>query len=168
MNILATSAIAITAVFASAWGAGQFVDRNLHTQIIIDAPASEVWDQLADIKSYSSWNPFIKQFSGTLKAGETINVTIQPDGGSAMTFTPLVLKAEQNKELRWIGKLGFKGVFDGEHYFIISQTADGKTLFKHGENFSGMLAPLLLAMIGDDTLKGFKAMNQALKKQVEA
>ena len=36
-----------------------------------------------------------------------------------MTFKPNILVFEENKELRWLGKLFFKGLFDGEHKFEI-------------------------------------------------
>jgi len=84
-----------------------------------------------------------------------------------MDFTPEVLVADKNAELRWVGRLGFKGIFDGEHYFILEETAEGTTILHHGENFTGILAYPLLALIKDDTLKGFEAMNKALKARVE-
>jgi len=85
-----------------------------------------------------------------------------------MTFKPQVLNAEINHELRWLGKLGIKGIFDREHFFIMEENANGKTIFRHGENFSGMIASILFGIIEDDTRKGFKAMNEALKIRVEA
>ena len=36
-----------------------------------------------------------------------------------MRFKPRVLKAEPNRELRWLGHLGIPGLFDGEHIFTI-------------------------------------------------
>jgi hypothetical protein len=60
------------------------------------------------------------------------------------------------------------GIFDGEHYFILEQDEDGNTLFRHGENFSGMLAAVVYMMIEADTRNGFEAMNVALKERVEA
>jgi hypothetical protein len=66
-----------------------------------------------------------------------------------------------------LGKLGIKGVLDGEHYFQLKVIDSQKTELIHGENFSGILSGLLLKMIGEKTKNGFEAMNEALKIEVE-
>ena len=55
----------------------------------------------------------------------------------------MISKFEKNKEFRWKGKLFFKGLFDGEHYFILSDNKNGTTTITHGEYFSGVLVGLL-------------------------
>src|SRR5262249_4977516 len=59
-----------------------------------------------------------------------------------MTFKPEVLVATPNKELRWLGKLGLHGIFDGEHFFVLTTNGDGTTRLNHGERFSGALVAL--------------------------
>lgn len=59
-----------------------------------------------------------------------------------MTFKPTVLAFKHNKEFRWIGKLLFKGVFDGEHKFELIDNGNGTTIFNHSENFKGILVGL--------------------------
>ena len=115
-----------------------------------------------------NWNPFIKELKGEIEVGNQLDVTIQPPDGSAMKFYPVVLEATDDEELRWIGHLGFEGVLDGEHYFKLEEQADGTTLFRHGETFTGMLADLFFVMMEEDTARGFEAMNVALKQRAEA
>ena len=67
---------------------------HLATTIDIDATPEDVWAVLSDLPSYPSWNPFIREASGQLAAGERLDVTMQPDGGRAMRFRPTVLEAE--------------------------------------------------------------------------
>ncbi len=81
-----------------------------------------------------------------------------------MTFKPLILKYEKNKEFRWIGKLLFKGIFDGEHYFKIVGNSNGTTTFIHGEKFSGLLVSLFSKTL-DKTKSGFELMNESLKRE---
>ncbi len=83
-----------------------------------------------------------------------------------MAFSPRVLVLEPQRELRWKGKLGFEGLFDGEHYFRLTPTATG-TRFEHGETFTGLLVPLLGDMF-EPTERGFNAMNQALRRHAES
>ena len=164
---LAIAATIALATISAAYGAGQFTSKKLYTEIEINAPVSAVWKQLADTERYPEWNPFIKRISGELTEGNQLDVTIQSDDKSAMNFKPVILKIKDNQELRWVGRLIFPGIFDGEHYFVVEETSNGNTTFRHGETFSGMLS-VLFGLIEDDTRKGFEAMNRALKQRVEA
>ena len=84
-----------------------------------------------------------------------------------MQFKPIVITNSQGQEFRWKGKLFVKGIFDGEHYFIVEPVGSDQTRFIHGENFTGIFSGLMFKMIGEDTLTGFQAMNIALKNQAE-
>ncbi len=88
--------------------------RTIHTEIGILAPAAHVWDILIDTNRWAEWNPFAKA-SGTFAVGERVTVTLTPPGKSAMTIRPTVVRLEPGQELKWLGHLGIKGLFDGEH-----------------------------------------------------
>ena len=141
--------------------------KELKSKININAPSSQVWDTLMDFQNYNAWNPFIKSISGDAITGNNLNVQIQPPGQNPMDFQPTVLKAEKNREFRWKGKLFMKGIFDGEHYFILESVSPTETILHHGEQFTGILSGLLLKMIGKSTLEGFVSMNLALKNKLE-
>jgi hypothetical protein len=85
-----------------------------------------------------------------------------------MTFHPTVLRAEPERELRWLGSMGMKGLFDGEHAFTIEPLAAGRVRFVQSESFRGVFVRGVLAMIGAGTQRGFDAMNSALKARAEA
>ncbi len=140
---------------------------HLRTKIDIDATPEAVWAVLSDLPSYPSWNPFIREASGTLAAGERLQVRLQPERGRAMRFRPTVVTADANRELRWLGRLGARGVFDGEHRFAIEPTAAGSRLVQE-ERFTGLLVPFLARGLRRDTLPGFERMNEAVKERVEA
>lgn len=83
-----------------------------------------------------------------------------------MIFKPDILKFEPEREFRWKGKFGIKGIFDGEHYFILEETGEHQTKFIHGEIFSGILVGLMGGALAN-TRDGFVLMNEALKKECE-
>ncbi len=134
---------------------------EIQTEIHIKSTPEKVWNVLTDFENYS-WNPFIKSIQGLPQVGNTITVEL---GG--MTFKPEVLNFSKPREFRWRGKLGMKGIFDGEHYFTITQQSEGSVQFTHGERFSGLLVPFLRKKLLGETKDGFVAMNQALKEKCE-
>jgi hypothetical protein len=140
---------------------------HLTTKIDIDAAPEAVWAVLSDLPSYPSWNPFIREASGTLAAGERLEVSLQPERGRAMRFRPTAVTAEANRELRWLGRLVAPGVFDGEHRFAIEPTERGSRLVQE-ERFTGLLVPFLARGLRRGTLPGFERMNEAVKERAEA
>jgi hypothetical protein len=78
-----------------------------------------------------------------------------------------VLDADPGRRLRWLGRILVPGLFDGAHSFTIRPTGPGRVRLTKQEEFRGLLAPLLLAMITKPTLASFHQMNQALKARVE-
>ena len=80
-----------------------------------------------------------------------------------MSFRPRLLSLVENKEIRWLVKLGIKGLFDGEYYFLLVTVSNGRTKLIHGEHFKGALVPLLWGMIRQKTQRGFIKHNQSLK-----
>ena len=143
--------------------------KHIATEIEIAAPPAAVWAALTDFKRYPDWNPFIRRIAGPLEVGGEIQVTFRlpsapDDGAGDMAFEPTLMTVERDRELRWRGRLWLPGLFDGEHWFRLEASPAGARL-SHGEDFSGLL---LFMMDAEQTRQGFEAMNQALKKRVEA
>lgn len=141
--------------------------KELRSQIEIQASAERVWQILTDFVSFPQWNPFIRRASGNVQVGERLEVKIQPSSASGMTFRPTVLKAEPNRELRWLGHLLIPGLFDGEHIFTIEPLGTNRVLFVQREIFTGLLVPLFTGRIDTSSRRGFEEMNQALKVRAE-
>lgn len=135
---------------------------KLVTQIEINANAETIWNALLDFKNYYRWNPFISKIEGIPIPNKKIKVQIQN-----MKFSPVVQICKPHQKFTWVGKLGIKGIFDGYHYFEIIPIAENKCLFIQGENFSGLLVPLLKKKLKKETLPGFILMNCSLKEYVE-
>ncbi len=142
--------------------------KEIHTEIEINAPAEKVWNVLTDFAAYPEWNPFIRRGEGEVRVGARLHVYIQPSGGKGMSFRPTVLVADPNRELRWLGHLWVRGLFDGDHSFSIEPLVEGRVRFVQRERFGGLLLPLLSKMLDGDTRRGFEEMNRALKLRSES
>jgi|SRR6185369_16233965 len=141
--------------------------KEIKTEILINASPEKVWAVFSDFENYPKWNPFIKSLTGPVKVGEKIKVTIQPYDSKPISFKPKVLVFETKKELRWLGRLLFAGLFDGKHQFELIDNGNGTTTFKQSEVFKGILMPFFTKKKMENTRKGYEAMNQKLKELAE-
>jgi hypothetical protein len=141
--------------------------KELRSQVEIEAPAERVWQVLTHFDAYPDWNPFIRRVTGRPEVDEQLVVRIRPSGTKGMTFRPTVLKAEPNRQLRWLGHLLVPGLFDGEHIFEIEELDEGRVLFTQREIFRGLLVPLLARSLDRETQRGFEEMNRALRERAE-
>ena len=141
--------------------------KELKTEIVINATLGKVWAVLTNFANYPNWNPFIKSLTGDVKVGNTITAKMFPPNASPMTFKPKVLAFEKNKELRWLGHLLFKGLFDGEHIFELKDSGNGTTTFYQSEIFTCILVSLFAKQLDNNTRRGFVLMNEKLKEMAE-
>ncbi len=148
---------------------GQVITKGklVYSEILIHASPERVWKEFTAFETYPSWNPFIKSLKGKVVVGAKIEVVLTPPGKKGMTFKPEVLAFDSLSQLRWIGKLIVKGIFDGEHVFLIKDNKDGTTTFMQFERFKGILIPFMKKMLDGNTLNGFRQMNEALKFRCE-
>ena len=135
----------------------------IDTTVDIDAVPDAVWDVLTDFASYKQWTGM--RIEGAPEVGTKLVVHLTGDGGGGMTFKPKVLVATPGKELRWLGKLGLRGIAAGEHFFVLTTNEDGTTRLNHGERYSGAL--IALARGRADSGAAYEAFSQALKQRVE-
>ena len=139
--------------------------RTIEHTVDIQAPAAAVWQIVTDTGHYDEWNPFMPRLSGRLALGERWTLSVRP-GTRTMTFRPTVLAFDDGALIRWRGRLGVPGLFDGEHELRLEPSPDGGTRFVQRETFTGLLVPMMPRVL-DDTAAGFAAMNVALRDRAE-
>lgn len=140
---------------------------EIRTEIEIEAAPSEVWRVLTDFRRYPEWNPFIVSIAGELAPGARLALTTsEPESNRERSFSVRVKRCEPERELRWLGHRGMKGLLDGEHFLLLEPREGQRTRVVHGENTSGLMLKFALAGVTRAT-RGFVYMNQALKRRVE-
>jgi hypothetical protein len=166
------SVLIVAAVILAVVGgyAGYALTRStvLRTEIEIPADADRVWAVLTDRAAYPEWNPFIVSSTGELVVGQPISNVLKDVDGKETAFTPELLVAEPGRELRWIGKLGAGGIFDGEHAFRIEPIGPGRVRFVQEEKFRGLAVPFLGGWLKSKIEPQFRAMNEALATRASA
>ncbi len=161
---------ALAAVFAVLAGYAVWTNTRPYTleaSTEIHATPQRVWAILTDLAAYKQWNPFIISASGRIEAGDTLTCQMHDATGNT-TFTPTVLVVDPDRELRWIGRVGPGGIFDGEHTFTIQRLGPDLVRFTAHEDFTGIAVPFYEGHLHADTLPQFRAMNAALARLAAA
>jgi hypothetical protein len=158
--IIAIALLALAGGYAT-WT--NVVPYTLRASVQINATPQQVWAVLTAQAAYPRWNPFIISSRGQLRVGSTVT-NIMHDATGNTTFTPVVEVVQPGRELRWIGRVGPGGIFDGEHTFTIQQIRPGVVMFTQQERFTGIGVPFYEGHLRSDTLPQFRAMNAALAR----
>lgn len=144
------------------------LSRELHTEAMIEAPQSKVWQVLIDFESYSRWNGFIPLAEGQLAQGEVLKIIIHPPGAKPQQYKVSIINLVSGRQLDWLGHFGLPGLIDGHHVICLRQVADNRTLLIHREKFAGLLVPFVWGSFLNVKLRaGFVLMNENLKRFVE-
>ncbi len=139
--------------------------REVKTDVVIHAPAADVWRALTNLPAYTIWNPYIYPASGEVKAGARLEITLHE--GKTVTYSPTVTAADPNRELSWGGH--FMGMFERTVTFTLTplDPADPAwTRVEARELFRGLLL-LALGGMPDDARRGLDLMTRALRERVE-
>lgn len=138
---------------------------EIHTSIIIDAPAFGVWNVLTDLASYHSWNPFIRRIRGELVRGSRLEMEIRLADEKMVQLDPVVANVELERQIAWQGRIS--SLFSTEHKMAIEPLTHDRVTFYQVEKFAGPIVSLVAHKLDAALHKGFEEMNQALKSVAE-
>jgi hypothetical protein len=144
------------------------MEKEIVTEIEINATPSRVWQVLTDFEKYPTWNPFIKKISGEAARNEKLEVHMPNPQGGTIIITPTVLVAERDRELRWLGR-SEGDAFNGEHRFLIEpiENNNNRVYFTQSEKFTGSMVASLEGWLDTAVKQNFEDMNRALKQRAE-
>ena len=135
----------------------------------IAAPPLAVWNTIIQMDEYADWNSQLHYLGGALALGETIQLKLTPLGQQGYEFKPKIIAFEPEREFAWVARTGFKGLFDGEHHFVIHNLGYNRSRLDNFEIYSGLLSPIMQQLpMMKGANEGFAVMNEEIKKKAES
>lgn len=143
--------------------------EEIHTSIIIDAPAFEVWHTLTDFANYPTWNPFIRSIKGDLKVSKKLEMEIMLANDKPVIMDPIITEIDLERKIIWSGRIGngSGSLFNMEHKLVIEPLAHNRTILFQVERLTGELVPFVADALHKQLHKGFEDMNLAVKMAAE-
>jgi hypothetical protein len=140
---------------------------KIEHRIGIQAPAEVIWEILADIPGWETWNPLYPKAEGALRIGEALTLTVAIPGEPHRVIQPVVQDWVPNDQIHWrLSMMG--GLVRSVRYIEIEILGETNCIFSNGEIFAGLLGPSVAHAKRRAIRRGFTAMSEALAAKAEA
>jgi hypothetical protein len=139
---------------------------RIEHRVGIQAPAEVIWEVIADLKSWSQWNPLYPKASGEIRIGSVLDVTLALPGQKPQEIKPTVLEWVPNDQLHWrLALMG--GMVKTLRFIEIESLAESSCIVSNGEFIGGLMGSSVGKRMGRSIYRGFREMNEALKARAE-
>jgi uncharacterized protein YndB with AHSA1/START domain len=140
---------------------------TLTNHVTIDAPASQVWRALSDLKQYPEWHPFISHVTGTLRGGDVLDVRLKLPDGREPTVMFTVAEVRRHHGLLLIAHAPETGEPMCDYQVTIEPVTATQTRVSQWATCSDGLAARLAYAPVVDVQGDFDRAAESLKRQVE-
>jgi uncharacterized protein YndB with AHSA1/START domain len=137
--------------------------KHYEAAATIAAPPEKVWAVLADAASWPAWDSGVEGVEGRIAAGEKVKIRSSAAPGRAFPVT--VTTVEPPHRLVFTGGMPL-GLFRGVRTYTLTP-ADGGTLFRMREEYTGPMLPLIWRSM-PDLQPSFDQFATGLKKRAES
>jgi hypothetical protein len=136
--------------------------KTIESAVDIDATFDSVWNTVANLPGYHEWNRATR-FAVPAVVGklQTMRVKLGP---LWLAVPVLIQHCDAQQGLRWVG--GIPGLITGSHYFRVEKTGENHVRLVQGEDFTGLLVPVLLPLLGGVLATLYAGINADTKASV--
>jgi hypothetical protein len=140
---------------------------KIEHRVGVKAPASVIWEIIADLPAWSEWNPLYPQASGVIRFGERLKLTETAPGQPPRTLEPAILDWAPDEALHWRRPLA-GGLGWAVRYLEIDVLSDTGCAFSNGELFGGLVGPMVARRTRRQLRRAFTALGEAVRDRAEA
>jgi len=138
-------------------------DLRLETDIA--AEPETVWGALADTAAWSSWNPTLFDVRGALEPGSVVHMKLR-SGRLKIPMRQKIVEVTPPRRLVWRSLFGPTWLMSVTRGFQISATDGGGSRLVQFENGTGLVAPVVFALMGSGFSRGHRELARALGSRV--
>ncbi len=138
---------------------------RIEHRIGVAAPADTIWELLANLDGWASWNPLYTTASGSLRTGETVKLTEQLPGKPPRQICPVIVDWEPRAQILW-RENGFMS--RTVRYLEIETLAETGCVVANGAFFHGLLGEQNAKASRRAIYEGYQGLGEALKRHAEA
>lgn len=135
-------------------------------EVTINAPASVVWDVLADAQSYGEWNPFVLKCETELKPGGPINMLVRLGNGTQKA-NEVIDEVNEGRGFSYRMKPPPLGALASYRTHDIEPRGENQCVYRSHFELGGWLSPLVALLMESKMQAGFDGMSHALKDRAE-
>ncbi len=141
-------------------------DWEVEHRLEIDASPATVWQLLADLDNYASWNSYSPNVSGVFAEGEPIVIEARL-GDRVQIVQNRIVSIIPEKELCWHSAGWYAPLSNGLRCRWLSELDNGKTLLVHHEVMAGHLAWLTGALFYEKVQNGLRTVNESVAAEAQ-
>ena len=145
---------------------GRLKGRCVGHRITIEAPPELVWDFIADIEGWKSWNPLYQDTVGVAEEGEEVRFSVHLAGIKPQAAKAQIVKVRQNELLEYTLS-NLAGLLKVFRYVEVEELSPTRCRVVNGEIMGGPLGGLVSRRLGEGVAQALKGMNEALKQVAE-
>jgi hypothetical protein len=139
---------------------------KIEHRIGVQAPAKAIWPLVADLASWSRWNPLYTKAEGSIGFGSVLTLELALPGERPRTIRPTVRDWTPNEQIIWTLSM-FGGLIRTTRYIEIEALTETGCIFSNGEIFEGPLIRLIPRRLQRTIKAGFAAFGEAVRDRAE-
>ena len=140
-------------------------ERTWAAHAEISAPPEAVWAVLIDLPGYADWNPFTTAARSTLQVGDPISLRVDM-GYMRLTQVEYIAEVTPLQTLNWSAHNRIPWLLRADRVQTLRPHSGG-TRYETTDTIGGLLLPLVELLFARSLTRGFAAMAEALKAEVE-
>lgn len=139
---------------------------KIEKRVGVRVPSDRIWEVIADLSGWDSWNPVETGVSGTIAFGGQINLTETIAGLPGRQVIGRVADWQPNAQLVWTERRGW--LFNVVRYYEIEELEPGSCIIANGFIFSGFRGEGFYEIHRKTIRTACEAIGEALKLKVDS
>jgi hypothetical protein len=134
----------------------------------VKAPASIVWEILADVPAWPQWSTLYSKASGVIGYGERLKLEVRLPDQPPQAIEPVIFEWEPHEVIHWRLK-SMMGLIENVRFMEVEALSDAGCIFANGEIYGGFMGPERAAIKQRGLIRqGFTALGEAMRDRAEA